>query len=218
MINELKKQIKLLKYGFNLKSSIVTAVIFFLIGIFLSVYLMDSVSFLMGGLYVVLAPAMALQVKQSLLVSGLVASSPKKRSLETWMTDILQMVIGVTTYLLLVAFAVWEQNLSANGAGDYAKSLIYIGILEGILWVYYGIVYKSFWLSTIAFAITYFLAMTNGFADGWFSKLSVGMAGAPLLGLLFVFLGNFLSAVLRRALYRKPLTKYAMGINLRKYM
>ncbi len=164
------------------------------------------------------APAMTLQMQQSLLASGLVASSPKKRLLETWMPDILQMVIGVTAYLLLVAFAVWGQNQSSNGAGDYASSLIYVAILEGILWVYYGIVYKSFWLSTIAFAITYFLTVTNGFADGWFSKLSVGMAGASLLGLLFIFLGNLLSAVLRRALYRKPLSKYAMGRNLRKYM
>lgn len=218
MINELKKQIRLIKYGFNMKSSIVVAVIFVVMGVFFSFHLMDADGFLLAGFYIILGPTMMIQVQQSLLVSNLVAASPKKKALQTWIPDILQLILSTVVYLLLVIFAVW-QNFSTHGAGDYAKNLMYLGILAGILLIYYGAAYKSFLFSVIFFTIAFSIFYTNGILSDWFSiNLSVDMAGAALLGLLFIFVGNLLSGVLRRVLYKKPLSKYAMGVQLRKYM
>lgn len=225
MITEWKRCMKLVKYGYNLKSSIVCAMIFFVLGMIICV--MDQGNmFIMGGLYIVLGPLMLAQIIYTGLASGMALSSPRRRFMEIQLQDGMQLLVGVLGYLLVVLLAIAKVYLGHSESGiyvsfgrdAYGQMILNTGILTGILLVYMGIVYKYFLISILLFAGGFafvYIGMWGGVTE---ITSSVNMVSGTLLGLLFVLIGEVLSAVLRRLLYKKPLNKYAMGAALRKQM
>lgn len=97
MIKSFRKQIKLIKYGSNIKSSIAAAALFFLLGLLFLI--MDSEGFVIGSLYIFAGLLMLLQVYNTLLSIGMVTASPKRRMLETWLIDILGLLTGICYYI-----------------------------------------------------------------------------------------------------------------------
>lgn len=225
MITEWKRCIKLVKYGYNIKSTIACALIFFVIGLIICV-LDQGNMFILGGLYIVLGPLMLAQIIYTGLVSGMALSSPRRRFMEIQLQDGMQLLVGVLGYLLVVLLAVAKVYLGHSeseiyislGRDAYGQMILHMGILTGILLVYMGIVYKYFLISILLFAGGFAFVYTGMWGGVTEIISSVNMVSGTLWGLLFVLIGAVLSGVMRRILYKKPLNKYALGAALRKQL
>lgn len=220
MIEEWKRCIKLIKYGYNLKSSIVCGLIFFVIGIIFCI--LDGTMFAMGGLYIILGPMMLVQISYTALMAGMPLSAPRRRFMETKLQDGLQFIISILGYFLVILFAMlklYQGHYADELGATYGEMVMYTGMMSGILMIYYGIVYKYFLTSLFllvgGFALVYMGAWGDMIKD---FSYSVDMVKGSLIGLLCIIMGGVIGIVLRRILYKKPLNKYAMGAALRKQM
>lgn len=216
MIKSFRTQIKLLKYGSNIKSSIAAAALFFLLGLFFLI--MDSEGIVIGSLYIFASLLMLLQVYNTLLSIGMVTASPKRRMLETWLNDILGLLTGICYYIFLLIIAVIKMNLE-DGAMEqqYGTAFLFAGMMGGWILVYCGMAWKSFLISVIIFSGGFFVIFSE-FSNAIEEGISINPGIGALLGILAVVLGAVIAGIIRRVLYKIPISKYAVGANLRKQM
>ncbi len=216
MIKSFRTQIKLLKYGSNIKSSIAAAALFFLLGLFFLI--MDSEGLVISSLYIFASLLMLLQVYNTLLSIGMVTASPKRRMLETWLNDILGLLTGICYYIFLLIIAVIKMNLE-DGAMEqqYGTAFLFSGMMGGWILVYCGMAWKSFLISVIVFSGGFFVIF-SGFSNAIEEGISINPGIGALLGFLAVVLGAVIAGIIRRVLYKIPISKYAVGANLRKQM
>lgn len=217
MIHEFRMQLKLIRYGSNLKSSIGAAVFFFLIGMLFLI--MDTDFFVIGSIYIFFGPLMLLQVENTLLSCGSVTASPRRRILETWLPDILGFILGICCYvfLLIIAFIRVYFTMVAlhyeEFPQQYGKALLFAGLMGGWILIYCGVAWKSFLISVVAFGSGFYVIL-HIFNEAMVIDLGFG----ALTGFLAVVLGAVFAGILRRLFYKKPISKYSMGANLRKQM
>ena len=221
MITEWKRCAKLIKYGYNLKSSLAGAAIFFVWGIVMCVGTTDMFS--MGGMYMVLGPMFMIQCIYTSLSAGLSLSSPRRRFIETWFHDGLQLLIGLLGYALVILIAIIKITSTHYAAEEitvYGQAILFTGMITGVLMIYMGIVYKTFLFGIILFTGSFafiYAGLSNGMFNGMFGALqSVTMVNGTLFGLLFIAIGAIISGILRRVLYRKPFSKYSIRTNFGK--
>lgn len=216
MIKSFRKQTKLIKYGSNIKSSIAAAALFFLLGLLFLI--MDSEGLVIGSLYIFAGLLMLLQVYNTLLSIGMVTASPKRRMLETWLIDILGLLTGICYYIFLLIIAVIKMNLEDEAVKQqYGTAFLFAGIMGGWVLVYCGMAWKSFLISVIVFSGGFFVIF-SGFSNAMEEGMSINPGIGAMLGILAVVLGAVIAGIIRRVLYKIPVSKYAMGANLRKQM
>ncbi|MDE5777998.1 MAG: hypothetical protein K2I10_05760 [Lachnospiraceae bacterium] len=218
MTDELKKGMKLIKYGFNLKSSILVGILVFISGIVFIV--VDHETFLIGGTFIMLGPMMLIQIVFTLLCANSVAASPKKRVLEMWIPNLVEFVIAVFTYIVVIAITllkIYETHKTPELENGYLKNLVCMGIMGCILIIYMSIAYKYFFMSILfgCFAYVYFVISDILLP---LIKFRLTIVTASLIGFCFIILGSVMSLMLSKAFYKKPVSKYAIGGALRKYM
>ena len=215
MMSSLKRAFKLIKYGFQFKLNCVFAIAITLLSILLLI--LDDYSFPMSIFYFTLGPMFILQIQLSLLYSGVGRSSPLAHTIEVELADILSAVTGVATYVIYACYTL-IRNLVAPKE-YYPVNLIMAGIVVGELLLYFSTAYKAFLLS-IFLCIIGFMAVQPFQAGEYFYSLIVnkvpGAAGSAAIGLLFTIIGVLLAGLLRRLLYRFPLSKLAGGSKLSK--
>lgn len=216
MTGELKRGIKLIKYGFNLKSSILTAVLFFIMGIVISI--MNPKVSLLGGTYIMLGPLMSVQIVFTLMCANSVAASSYKRVLEIWIPNLagfLSIVFGYSFIIVITALKIRKTPLLET---DGLRNLVCIGVIACVLGIYMSTAYKNFFVSIFLFVVEYIFVYF--FADILLkiTKIHLTILSAALIGFGFIILGSILSFMLSKAFYKKPVSKYAVGGALRKYM
>lgn len=218
MIDELKRGMKLIKYGFNLKSSILAGTLFFLLGIVLNI--VDHEASLLGGLYIILGPMMLTHIIFTLSCANSVAASPQKRVLEMWLPSLTEFVMVVLSYIIVIAITllkIFETHRAPELEDGYLKNLVCIGMVGGILILYMAMAYKYFFASvfTIGFVYAVLMALDKVLL---LINIHLTVVTAALIGFCFIALGAVMSIILRKAFYKKPVSKYAVGGALRKYL
>lgn len=217
MMKELKRNLKLMKYGYSVKTNIICMVIVLLCG---SVELLipSADSWVLGSYFLTMAPVFLMQLIIFMLPCGIVGSSPNRRFIETKMMDIVQFVIAMGSYLLSLSIALVQIHNQPESEAAYAKAILAAGFLTPLLIIYFTTSYKMMFVSTVLFVIS-ITAAFNGFriAERFMGMtFSFKLNTAIVMGFLFVLAGLVLSAVLRRLLYKKSISKAAMGWQLRK--
>lgn len=215
MMREFKMSLKMMKYGDNIKSNIGGGILFFLLGIWLVVGGgMETVNIVLGSTYIFLSVMMMKQIAYSLHFVGLVASSPKKKNMEIYMLDILDFISGISCYVILLMM-IWIQNQFAVEQNvQCGNALVFAGLEGCLILVYQAVSIKSFLLSSVGYATGFFIILVN--MDK--VNFSFSLTGGAVTGFLFVLLGVVLAGVLRRLIYKKPLSRFAAGQDLRKQM
>ena len=161
---------------------------------------------------------MLLQVYNTLLSIGMVTASPKRRMLETWLIDILGLLTGICYYIFLLIIAVIKMNLEDEAVKQqYGTAFLFAGMIGGWVLVYCGMAWKSFLISVIVFSGGFFVIF-SGFSNAIEEGMSINPGIGAMLGILAVVLGAVIAGIIRRVLYKIPVSKYAMGANLRKQM
>lgn len=213
MINEIKKCLRLIPYGYGVKMNLILGLIVFLLG--LAELLADSPAITFSAsVFVTLGCLACLQITSSLLYSGIVAASPKRRALDIGIGDATAVGASVIGYLTVNGY-IFLHRESFERAGE---NMILASLCMAISVLYFAVAYKIYLVGSILYAIAIFGCY--GLVAVFFevSEVECSMTVALVISVLIMVLGVVLSSLCRRLLYKRRLSPMACGAALRKAM
>ena len=215
MMKDIKNCFKLLKYGYQIKTNIVCAVFFSLLGVAFS--LIGHEAFALSVVYFFLAIIFVVQSMYMAIYSDFVGASPKRRKVELRYIDILNVIGGIVASAATILTAFLTRGLSPEGP-SMETNLVIGGWMVIILYCYMCMSFKMMWVGMFIFIVSFFSVMN--IAGGAFTAACDGMLAGKTAFAVIVFLaevemGIVLGHVIRRILYRKSMSKWAMGAKLR---
>lgn len=212
MMSNWKIGVKLIPYVYQAKLNIAAAIVFFVLGI---VIFFAGDKFSMGGmLWMLLGLLYPVQIIFSLEYIGIVAASPKRKAINYATQDVVIIISGIVAYCITVVIEVFKAEVLKKP--EDGKILLAGFILMFWLFVYLVTAYRFFILSTILFCIV------TG-ASGLFSFMlirgnDINILHINVIGLVLVVAGVLVNCLLRRLMFRLPISKLAVGAGLRKYL
>lgn len=221
MMKEIINSLKLIKYAYNLKITMISSILFLAVGALLFFDEGSSIKYL-GIIYILLAPYMLIQLHYSLIYSNLVAASGNRRIMELTVPNIMTGVSTIAVYALQMLLAAIVTGITPAKTTNYINVLIWSAILVFVVVVYYGACYKNFVIGTalfvVAFVIVHALSMSDYMNEWLGSKFAGNLVLAEVVGFSIVVVGLLISCLLRKMFYKKDLAPLAMGAALRKAM
>jgi len=216
MTLSIRETIQLLKYSFHFVLNLITLFIFFVIGLLFT--LLSTETSTLGIAYLALGPMMLVQMYICLLYSGITKSSPKARFLELQLSDIISGLICIFEYIFLIVLSVIGSGIHPENTSIHAFNLIIAGITISNVIIYMSTAYKSFIGSIIFFTFFIMGIYTGTSMVNVIGFPNISILSGALFGSLALVAGFFISFLLKRLFYKKPLSKLAAGSNLRKYL
>lgn len=225
MIGDFKKSVQLMRYGFQAKLQVVSMVAFLVVGIVME--LVTKGTYWLGAYFIIIAPIYFSQLLYGLGMSGIVASSPYKKRLQTSLPAIGNGILGILTLTVLVVLKYFEIQLNPQNTKENIIVLLMVGFMCFILNVYSATVYKYYALSIVflmapimIFSYTFTTSSFDHFEHSFWGTLAghLNMGSAALVCYLCVVAGALLQYAISCALYKKPLSEYAQGMMMRKYL
>lgn len=219
MTANLKTAFKLLKYGFQLKTNCASAIIITVIGTLLVLAAHDATLFIMGAFYLALGPMCILQIQMTLLYSNIAKSSPKARMLEVQTCDCLSTIMMLVCYTFISIYTIIRHQTSPEKFSPWYP--LATGVMFAVLLIYFCVCYKLYFVgifilmpcTIFVFGFLTFLVETT-----LFKITTIPIGASCILGYVCIFIGLLLAGLLRRWLYKLPLSKMAGGSKLRKQL
>lgn len=214
MMKDVKQCFKLLKYGYQLKTNMGCACGFVLLGILFVTRHFEG--FLIGTAYIYLGVMFATQPMYMLLFSECVQASPRREKVEIRYVDILNVITGAVGSVIVIIVALLAQNKGMEEIS--AQALLVIGgIMAFLLYCYLSTGFKSMVVGSLLLGGSFWII---GMFLAFFGELLSHILGENmLLAVLIFLLENVLGIVcahgIRKLLYRKSMSKLAMGAKLR---
>lgn len=226
MIKQLRMGIKLLRYAYGVKSSMLMGLGVLVIGILMEILDRGNISEFgynawIGGYFILLSAMIPLQLLISLNVPAVVAASPWKKRIQTSVFSVSAAVCFLISYLLALGlnFIQWKSGRMTQER--FVQEMLIIAVYIILFDLYMAASLKYFVISTILFIIAV-MVITGGCQVldvlGMFSFPRISPAGAAAIGFGSIFLGALLGNGLLRLLYKKPVSKYSQMSGLRKKM
>ena len=203
MIENVKLIFALQKFGFQRRLQLGSMVIFYLIGVVIE--LATRGIFWLGMFFMMMAPMYMEQVIYSMCMSTLVTASPYGKRIQT-------------------SIASCEVALYPQQKDALISVFVILSVMMLVLHMYIAFVYKFYVLSIVLlFVIIWPISFYMGYSVSGTSSFSlptipVSFAGAVLIAYASTLIGVGLQCVLAKLIYRAPLSKYAQGAAMRKYL
>lgn len=213
MINEIKKCFRLITYGYGIKMNLICGAIVFLVGL-VELSIGSYLTVFSASVFIILGPVMCLQLACTLLYSGIVASSPRRRALEIGLGDAVNVGASLIGYLVITGYTFWKKEVMEAPA----ESLILASICMAITVIYFGVCYKIYLLGSILYFISIIAGYIVAVIFFAITEMKFSVASASVISFLIVAVGVVLSSVLRRLLYKRRLSPMACGAGFRKAM
>lgn len=214
MMKEIKRVFQLILYGHGVKLNLIGGVLFWLLGVFMFWVPFAEMKFA-AILYVMLGPLMLVQVAYTLLYSGIVAASPRRKLIEIAIPDWVAVGAVAISYVIVLINTAFNGNMIIQGRDKLESMLLCAGAMALVL-IYYGWAYKYYWLSTILFFVTLVVGDMAGIVFFELVDFPLTFLSASLIGLAILAVGLALSSLIRRGVYKKALSPMAVGATLRK--
>ncbi len=219
MIKKIKKELKLVRYANGLKLSIVAICVFLIVGI---LYQFSANMRLFGDYFIAITAINAVQVVFSLNVSGLIASSAHKKSMQTVLPAIVCFGTSITMYLLLCIKNIILYKAGMMNIEQLAGGMLYEAVLILVFMLYTAFCYKIFFVATAGFLIIFFatyigMGVMNGNCLYNFAT-DLPVVLTFMLGIAAVTAGGFLQYLIFRLLYKLPISKNSQYSSIRKCM
>ena len=227
MIYDLKRGLRLLAYSFQFGANTAIAVVTELVGILImglilyfgvdspETYSSNPLFFVSGVMLLQLAPLMLAQMTISLECSGIILSSRFHKTVGVSLPGFICLVDAVQTLFFLVLLALVCRNTKVLGCLIFVAGIIFMIVL-----VYMTLAFRYLIVGIAIYIIGYvgvtFLA-SYAFYDITQDTLMTGKSGAAL-GILAMAAGLVLSSVMRKHLYKKPISKNSVSKKLRQYL
>ncbi len=223
MIANLRKSFKLLRYSHNFKGMMSVMAVLFVAAI-----IIDILAFkfgydvqILGNFLLFLALTVPLQLKEDLMLSQMLVSSGLRRFFDVNFADILLLSGSLVSYWLNVIFVILLYEEGKVVGSGIAVLFLTIGCGIGIITVFFGFMMKSILFSFFMYFImgipcgVLMACMEDLIEEG---VLNPGKSLAFVIGTCFVLVGNLIAMALRRAFYKRPLSRFACSEGLKKAM
>lgn len=216
MMTEMKKCLKLCKYGYQMKTNIIIGLIFLALGL-VWLFINSGYNSLLGITYLLLVPLFAVQISCSMLFSNMILSSTMRKTLDRTFPNVVGVLasmfaLGMTYVGLLV-----NPKMRMGTLADSGNMVIAAGIAIAGVMLYYGASFKFFVGGTIVFFIAY-LGIMAGCGILVEAAKPTSLLMGSIIGILIVVAGNVLGCILRAAVYKYSMDPLAGGNSLRKAM
>ncbi|MDE6434702.1 MAG: hypothetical protein K2L07_10810 [Lachnospiraceae bacterium] len=220
MMNDMKRAMQLLRYGDQFKTYMVMGIIWFAMGVgFVAVCVGEEMAYL-AHYQVILPmfmPMFMIQSLASLEAGGMVASSGKRRFLFITAPDLLGLA-GMVVMFLVVLVVITIKCILVPDIKELAGGMILcVGLSAAVLQVYMSLVCKYFLGGLAGFLILFnffYVEAGNMILTSWKPSYGVGL----FFGIAVCILGCVAGHFIRVCLYKKPISKFSLGAEMRKYM
>ncbi|MCM1376802.1 MAG: hypothetical protein NC245_17135 [Muribaculum sp.] len=224
MMNDFKLGIKMLRYGSGMAPTMVTSVIFLVLGMVMNI--MDKalgVVGLSGDMIMIIMAMLPIQVIYSLSVSNLVQSSPAKKRMQTSAPAAVACICIIALYLLLSLANGIMAIAHPELIGAICVETVTIGMFAFCIMLSLGAAYKHFWVSIILGVVVYFIissrmTLVEKLRFGIFADDAGSFVLALVIGLVLIVLGGFGQYGMSLLVYKAPMSKYSQSAILRKEM
>lgn len=220
MMSNWKRCFKLMKYSYNYKLTLFTAVLYLLIAIFMfytSREIPPSVT--ASGIMLYVSFSILMQLVANLQYANLVMAAPVHRFMDTRFNDAISGVAALLAYVIYSGATVLIIGDGTVDGVSVATVLIVMGFSIATFVVFYGICFKYF---VGGFILTFFLyTILSGIGiltDAFGKMVNYNNGCAFLVGLVIVAAGWLISIGARKQVYKKPMSKYAASAGLRKHL
>ncbi|MCI9337085.1 MAG: hypothetical protein HFH93_06005 [Lachnospiraceae bacterium] len=222
MMNDWKLGIKMMRYGYGIKTNCIVGGITVVLGIGAAVLGGISGNMFPADYMMLVVGMLPVQVLFSLNITGMVQASPGKKRLQTRIPALINFSVMTVVYLaeiLISGIILLIQPQSREGMG---KNLLLMAVLMAAIMLYTGVAYKYFIISSLCVVPVICIGLSGGIigdsrlTDFLAIDISLGQAVAAGLALLIAgALGQYLISLL---IYRAPLDKMGQVAPLRRLM
>ncbi len=226
MIDKWKKTLRLLRYSYKFKWNLWVGVLYLAIAViaFWSGLRNEARDLMFSMTFLFLWMNVGLQLKDNLMFSSMIQASPRKRMLDITLSDVYVCLGCFTTYLIeggIFVGYMQHHGVERLGGLSIATTLLLAAFLLMSLSFYMGIFNKYFFLSVFLWtlAVMMIFGMSNiSSIDALDGLVQGDPIRAFIIGLGLVALSGIGSCILRRLLYKKPISKYSGSSNVYKSM
>jgi len=224
MINDLKLGFKVIPYGLNFKGSIVSYILFFILGLVMEI---TSPDMGLGVLYVAIGSLLVVQLINSITCSTMVQTSPYKKRLQTVIPCILgggyllvthTLVLGAKWIGFQANFIDLEEAYAMEEA--YANSVIMSSVMLILVVVYMAAALKRFWVSTVIFIVVFIGLFSTSTVSRILGDNAIWFTMEPpvaiALSYAMVLIGVICMYVISRILYKKDFSKVTFETALKR--
>lgn len=224
LVKNLKLGFKILRYGHAAKLSIIAGIVLGLLGLVVcAISVLVSYSF-PGGYFLMMSVLLLLQLVFTVNAANLVQTSPMKKKLQTSVPALISILLMLAGYFVQVLVSAVMAGLNPETVQLYCTQIIYTAAIMGIIMLYYGAVYKYFVAASAVFIIMFIFAygpMIRGdilwswmpFAGFWGNFILTAAIGAAV-----ILVCGGLQYLISLAVYRAPVSKWALGARLRSQL
>lgn len=216
----------MLKYAYGLKSGMIAAVIFALIGLFLEIVSHGTIWF--SAFFIVASSMYAVQFLYCISLSDFALSSPYRKRLQTSMPACVNLsVVLVIFTIVLVLRMIWIR-MYPQDQEKIVASMIFVVLMNIMFSAYISLAYKYFMISMLIIVV-----FSGGI--GAFYGAGYMMRGetllfmpqdhwiySPLFMIIMTYVCVFAAAgvqyLVSVAIYKKPLSKRAQGAAMKRYL
>lgn len=212
MLKDIKRALKLMKYGIQFKQMMVFSIISFVIGIAFIVF-GKAMQTLLGILYLALCMNFFVQTFTSVLIASSVSSSGSRKALFGYVPVTLNGIGAIVGYIvglvaIIVKYYVLGFNAGTNESG-MAGLILLSTLLVMVIQIYVTVCYKAMIVSMIVFFAIFFpvYAILQSFMVK-IENLGLSFGAAAGIGFAMIALGIGGSFILSKLMYKKPLDSW----------
>ena len=222
---EMRKEIRLLKYTYNWKQNLGCLIVFAVLGIFF--ILAGGICNPIGGLYMMVGSTLLLQGLEQVYFTSFMQSSPRARFYSVTLHMILSSATFFAGYLITVLLLFLREQILGNMDGwigeffgfyniKAGNVLLITGLLGMVTCIHQGVSTRAYISSMIVFVVAFmglFLAgmsITEDMGDeiltvgtSW-EQLKLPFGTGALIGGICLIVGVVISGILRYALFKMP--------------
>lgn len=217
MIKDLKTGFKLMKYGAQYKSTMVSILIIAIAAVVFEIT-SHGTNFL-GAFYFLLLGIFPMQLIFSTDVSTMIQTTKMKRKIQITIPITVNAILMTVCFVAIAIIRAVEISKYPEDAPVMINSLIMLGITSMLFLAYMGAAFKHFIASMAIFMVLFMGSYIPLFV--WASmakKAIVSLPVALIICYIFIVIGLVLQYVFLRLFYKHQMSKYAFGAQIRKLM
>ena len=216
MINDMKLGIRLLRYGFGIKTNLVLLIVCTAADLLCFALELAGITTPLDG-FMLLACVIPVQILFTLNVVDIVLTSPARKKLQTSVPAVMSLCTTLAAYLIVVLKEAVIVLIHPDKTAQSAMHLVFLEVLAAVILAFTGVLYKSF----PALLVMYFsLSGFNSFfmmpilRSDFLGEDMGALVRAALIGVVLILAGGALEYALSVLFYKKPVSKKVLGERL----
>lgn len=216
MINDMKLGIRLLRYGFGIKTNLVLLIVCTAADLLCFALELAGITTPLDG-FMLLACVIPVQILFTLNVVDIVLTSPARKKLQTSVPAVMTLCTTLAAYLIVVLKEAVIVLIHPDKTAQSAMRLVFLGVLVAVIMAFTGVMYKSFpALLVMHFSLSGFISffMMPILRSDFLGEDRGSLVRAARIGVVLILAGGALEYALSVLFYKKPVSKKVLGERL----